>query len=248
MSELADAALAGRIIAAAAEILLTLRRSELLQGKALGAAGDRLANDLILAALAAHRPEDGVLSEEAIGDMARLEKSRVWIVDPLDGTREYSEGRDDFAIHLALCVDGLARVGAVALPGLAQSFLSHPPPPLPANPTRAILVSRTRPPAIAAEIAAELDASLLPMGSAGAKVMAMIRGEAIAYIHAGGQYEWDSAAPVAVAQAAGLFVSRLDGSPLLYNRADPYLPDLLVARQEYAAHIIERVAQRKVAG
>jgi len=165
----------------------------------------------------------------------------VWIVDPLDGTREYSEGRSDWAVHVALWQDGDLVAGAVALPALDVVLTSDPPATVPGRPDGAPLrmaVSRSRPPALATQVAEALGAELVPMGSAGFKVSAVIRGEADLYVHGGGQYEWDSAAPVAVARAAGLHTSRLDGSPLLYNRTDPYLPDLLVCRPELAAQAL----------
>ncbi|HWL48015.1 MAG TPA: 3'(2'),5'-bisphosphate nucleotidase CysQ, partial [Sphingomonadaceae bacterium] len=182
-----------------------------------------------------------VLSEEEADDPARCLASRVWIVDPLDGTREYSEGRDDWAVHVALAVDGKPRVGAVALPGLGQTLSSaSPPPPLPprAGRTPRLLVSRSRPAAQALAVAERLGAETVAMGSAGAKAMAVVRGEADIYLHAGGQYEWDNCAPVAVAQAAGLHASRLDGSPLTYNHANPWLPDLLICRKDDAGPIL----------
>ncbi len=234
-----DARLAECLVAATAHMLTTLRDSALLQGAALGDAGDRIAQDFIAAGLAAQRPGDGLLSEEGGRDLARLDKSRVWIVDPLDGTREFSEGRTDFAVQVALAVDGTASVGAVALPALGLVYSSAAPPPLPRHAQPFILVSRTRPPPVAALAAAAMGVTLLPMGSAGAKVMAVLRGEGRAYIHAGGQHEWDSAAPIAVAAAAGLHVSRLDGTPLRYNRPDPTLPDLLVARPEDAPFLLD---------
>jgi 3'(2'), 5'-bisphosphate nucleotidase len=223
---IADAELAARIADAGGRILVALRDSATLSGKALGAAGDETANAFILAALRANRPEDGILSEESADSAERLGRSRVWIVDPLDGTREYSEGRGDWAVHVALAVDGVAIVGAVAQPGTGL-FRSDAPPTLP-DPAAKIVVSRSRPPESATRVAAALGLDLLLMGSAGAKAMAVLRGEAVAYLHAGGQHEWDSAAPVAVCAAAGLRVSRLDGSPLRYNQADPYLPDVLI--------------------
>jgi len=243
-----DARLAERIVSDTARLLRILRESRLLEGKALGAAGDRLADDFIRAVLRTHRPEDGFLSEEGARDPARLKKSRVWIVDPLDGTREFSEGRNDFAVHVALAIDGIARIGAVALPALGVTYGSRPAPTLPPEAPNRILVSRTRPPPEADFVARRLGADLLPMGSAGAKVMALLRGEAVAYVHSGGQHEWDSAAPVAIAVAAGLFAARLDGSPLTYNHEDPYLPDLVVARPEISALVIETLAQFANAG
>ena len=182
-------------------------------------------------------PGDAILSEEGADDLRRLQHARVWIIDPLDGTREFGEvGRSDWAVHVALCIDGVAVAGAVALPALGLTLGTVPPPVLPeraAGPIR-IVVSRSRPPQESRRMAEALDGVLLPLGSAGAKAMAVVLGEADAYVHAGGQYEWDNAAPAAVAEAAGLHVSRVDGRPLRYNQADPWLPDLLICRPEIA--------------
>jgi 3'(2'), 5'-bisphosphate nucleotidase len=214
--------------------------------KSLGADGDRRAHELIVAALRAERPEDAVLSEEGVqpgagGTVARDHgQRRIWIVDPLDGTREFSEGRSDFAVHVALVDNGVAIVGAVALPGEGLVLTTGSPPTLP-PPTAGrprMLVSRTRPAAEATMVAERLGAELVPMGSAGAKAMAVVRGEGDIYLHSGGQYEWDSAAPVAVALAAGLHATRLDGSPLVYDQTDPWLPDLLICRPELAADVL----------
>jgi 3'(2'), 5'-bisphosphate nucleotidase len=237
--DVTDAALAAEIAHNAGELLLTLQRSGLFEGKALGRAGDRVANAFIMEALAAQRPDDPILSEEEKDNPARLEARRVWIVDPLDGTREFSEGRTDWAVHVALCIDGIAEVGAVALPGLGLVLRSDQPlPPARANEPCRMLVSRTRPAAEAVAVAERMGAELLPMGSAGAKAMAVLRGEADVYLHSGGQYEWDSCAPVAVARAHGLHSSRIDGSPLLYNRGDVYLPDVLICRKQEADQVI----------
>ncbi|WOK36358.1 3'(2'),5'-bisphosphate nucleotidase CysQ [Sphingomonas sp. C3-2] len=238
-----DVALAIRIAGAAGEILLTLQKSGLFEDKALGKAGDSLANAFIIAALKAQRPGDAILSEEEQDNAERCQVQRVWVVDPLDGTREYSEKRTDWAVHIALAIDGKPAVGAVALPGLGITLSSDTPPPLApeANPPR-MLVSRTRPAAEAMAVAEALGAELVPMGSAGAKAMAVVRGEADIYLHTGGQYEWDNCAPAAVALAAGLHVSRIDGAPLVYNCADPYLPDLLICHSERAAQILELIA------
>ena len=204
------------------------------------AAGDKRSHDYLMAALAKARPDDAVLSEEGADDPVRPRSERVWIVDPLDGTREFSElDRDDWAVHVALWQAGELIAGAVALP--AQGItLSTPtvaaPPAAPESPR--IVVSRTRPPAIALQVREALNGTLVEMGSAGAKVAAVVQGRADVYVHAGGQYEWDSAAPVAVARAAGLHTSRIDGSPLLYNRPDPLLPDLVVCRPEYAEAVL----------
>jgi 3'(2'), 5'-bisphosphate nucleotidase len=233
-----DAELALKLAETAGQLLITLRESGLVTGKALGAAGDAVAHQFLVQALAHQRPEDGVLSEEGAADPARLEKSRVWIVDPLDGTREYSEARPDWAVHVALAVDGVAAIGAVAQPDLGVAYCTDAPTLGPCPGALKILVSRTRPPEQAERAAKTLGAELIGMGSAGAKTMAVVRGEAHAYVHAGGQYEWDSCAPVAVAAAAGLHVSRIDGSPLIYNCADPYLPDLLVCRKELSAELL----------
>jgi 3'(2'), 5'-bisphosphate nucleotidase len=234
-----DVELARAIAETAGELLMTLQRSSLFAGKALGAAGDRTANAFIIEALKTRRPDDAILSEEEANDIARCAASRVWIVDPLDGTREYGEGRTDWAVHIALAVDGAPALGAVALPGIALTLCSDscPPAPEPAAKLR-MLVSRTRPAAVAVAVAQALDAVLVPMGSAGAKAMAVVRGEADIYLHTGGQYEWDNCAPAAVALAAGLHVSRVDGSPLVYNGENPYLPDLLICRKELANAVL----------
>jgi 3'(2'), 5'-bisphosphate nucleotidase len=239
-----DAALARKIAETAGQLLLTLRNSALIAGKALGTAGDLVSHEFIMAALRAARPDDAILSEEGARDPARLSATRVWIVDPLDGTREFSEGRTDFAVHVALTVKGEACTGSVALPALAVTFCTGAPPPLPARRDGAprIVISRTRPPKEAEAAAQAIGGTLVPMGSAGAKAMAVLRGEAEAYLHSGGQYEWDSCAPAAVAGAAGLHVSRIDGTPLRYNQADPLMPDLLICRKEFAAPLLAAVA------
>ncbi|MDR7060110.1 MULTISPECIES: 3'(2'),5'-bisphosphate nucleotidase CysQ [unclassified Sphingopyxis] len=239
-----DAELAERLAAAAGAILLELRGKGDLDGKALGQAGDEAANAMLCREIRAARPDDALLSEEEKDNVARCGQSRVWIVDPLDGTREYGEGRDDWAVHVALAVDGMASVGAVALPGLGLTLTSAAPASLqPANNPLKMLVSRTRPAAEAVFVAERIGAELLAMGSAGAKAMAVVRGEADIYLHTGGQYEWDNCAPVAVAQAAGLHVSRVDGSPLRYNNADTYLPDLLICRAELAGEVLRLAAE-----
>jgi 3'(2'), 5'-bisphosphate nucleotidase len=238
-----DEQLAERLAKAAGAILLALR-AEGLEGKALGQAGDEAANAMLCRELRAARPDDAILSEEEKDSAARLAFSRVWIIDPLDGTREYGEGRDDWAVHVALAVDGVARVGAVALPALGITLTSGAPMPLqPANQPLKMLVSRTRPAAEAVFVAERIGAELLAMGSAGAKAMAVVRGEADVYLHTGGQYEWDNCAPVAVAQAAGLHVSRVDGSAIQYNNADTYLPDLLICRIELAEEVLRLAAE-----
>jgi 3'(2'), 5'-bisphosphate nucleotidase len=229
---------------AAGDVLRELRDRGDLAGRALGDAGDAAAQRAIADVLRAQRPVDVVFSEEAVDDLRRLRADRVWIVDPLDGTREYGEpGRHDWAVHVALWEGGDLTTAAVALPGLDEILLTSPAPALPARadgPGR-IAVSRTRPPAEATAVADRLDAELVPLGSAGYKTVAVARGEVDAYVHSGGQYQWDSAAPVAIARAAGLVTCRLDGSPLVYNAPDPYLPDLVVCRPELADRILDAV-------
>ena len=231
--EESDVRLAERLAQEAGEILLALQKQGDLEGKALGKEGDARANEMLMRELRATRPDDAILCEEEKDSEARLSSSRVWIVDPLDGTREYSEGRSDWAVHVALAIDGVATVGAVALPGLDMTISSAKPIRLKnLNTPPKMLVSRTRPAVEAVSVAEAIGAELLPMGSAGAKAMAVVPGEADIYLHTGGQYEWDNCAPVAVAQAAGLYCARVDGSPMRYNAQDNYLPDLLICRQE----------------
>ncbi len=233
-----DAELAAAIATEAGKLLLALQKSG-LSGKELCNAGDFQANLLILARLRAERPGDPILSEESADDSDRLTSSRVWIVDPLDGTREFGEGRSDWAVHVALAIDGTAQTGAVALPGLGLTLSTDAPPALaPAGHPPRMVVSRTRPPAQTAVIAEALDAQMIPMGSAGAKAMAVVRGEAELYFHDGGQHQWDNCAPAAVAAAAGLHVSRIDGSPIVYNRPETSIPDLLICRPELAERVL----------
>jgi 3'(2'), 5'-bisphosphate nucleotidase len=240
-----DHELAATLATQAGKLLLDVR-AELADasGAERKAAGDKRSHDYLMEALAQARPDDAVLSEEGADDPIRLSSRRVWIVDPLDGTREFSElDREDWAVHVALWEDGELIAGAVALP--AQNItLATPvvpaPPPAPAAPR--IVVSRTRPPAVALQVRDALGGVLVEMGSAGAKVAAVVQGLADVYVHAGGQYEWDSAAPVAVARAAGLHTSRIDGSPLQYNRPDPLLPDVVVCRPEYAEAVLAATA------
>jgi len=238
-----DADLAVHLADVAGKLLLQVRESGMLSLKALGKAGDATANQFLVHAIKEQRPEDGLLSEEEKDNPERLAKSRVWIVDPVDGTREYGEARTDWAVHVGMAVDGVAALGAVALPGLDVVFRSDAPVPVPPAPEQLrMVVSRTRPAREATEVAARIGAELVPMGSAGAKAMAIIRGEADIYLHSGGQYEWDSCAPVAVALGHGLHCSRIDGSPLVYNREDVYMPDLLICRKEHAQMVLDHVA------
>jgi 3'(2'), 5'-bisphosphate nucleotidase len=242
-----DPRLAASVAEQAGQLLLELRASG-LTGKELGAAGDARSNELILERLAAARPGDAVLSEESVDDRRRLDADRVWIVDPLDGTREYGmDGRTDWAVHVALWEPGRGlSAAAVAQPALGAVYASDQPGPAAAGPLRArpiVLVSDSRPPGFAPDVAASVGGEVRPMGSAGAKAMAVLRGEADAYLHAGGQWEWDSAAPVGVLQAAGFHTSRIDGSELLYNQPHPYLPDLLMCRTELAGRLLEALSR-----
>ncbi|GAA2723728.1 3'(2'),5'-bisphosphate nucleotidase CysQ [Actinocorallia aurantiaca] len=242
-----DHSLAARLAAEAGEVLLRLRAERGFEdGRALKDAGDSASHEYLMAALAEFRPGDAVLSEEGKDDKARLESDRVWIVDPLDGTREFSEeGRDDWAVHVALWEGDRLAAGAVALPAQGVTLSTGNPPKAAERSTEAIriVVSRTRPPQIVHELTAKLEAAghrveLVPMGSAGAKIAAVLTGDVDVYVHAGGQYEWDSAAPAAVALAAGAHASRIDGSPLVYNEEDPYLPDILVSHPSLAQLIL----------
>ena len=243
---LSDAAVARAAAGEAADVLLALRATY-PDAPDLRARGDRAAHETIVALLARLRPEDAVLSEEAADDPVRLTADRVWIVDPLDGTREFGEaGRPDWAVHVALWQRGDLTDAAVALPGLGTVLTTDtvtPPPPATPGAAPRFAVSRTRATALVTAVAQDLGGELVPMGSAGFKAAAVVRGEVDAYVHTGGQYEWDSAAPVAVARAAGLHTSRVDGSPLAYNRPDPSLPDLVVCRPELAAAVLAAIAR-----
>ncbi len=234
-----DAALAREIAKEAGDLLRTLQYAG-ETGKALGEAGDRAANALILDRLRAARPDDFILSEESEDDPERCAARRCWVIDPLDGTAEYAAMRTDWAVHIGLSIDGRPEAGAVALPARGLVLCTEncrvaPPARIPPR----IVVSRSRPPAEAVRVAEAFDGELVPMGSAGAKAMAVVMGEADIYLHSGGQYVWDNCAPAAVALAAGLHVSRIDGSPLVYNRADTWLPDLLICAPAVAGPILD---------
>lgn len=238
---MSDHELAARLATEAGRLLLDVRTelAEASEGERK-AAGDKRSHDFLMEALAAERPGDAVLSEEGADDPIRLTAERVWIIDPLDGTREFSElGRVDWAVHVALWQAGALAAGAVAMPaqGITLATPTVDAPVVETGKPR-IVVSRTRPPALALAVRDALDGILVEMGSAGAKVASVVQGLSDVYVHAGGQYEWDSAAPVAVARAAGLHTSRIDGSPLVYNQADPKLPDLVVCRPELADAVL----------
>jgi 3'(2'), 5'-bisphosphate nucleotidase len=235
-----DDALAADLATAAGALLLDIRE----RYDDPRDAGDRLSNEHLLSALEQHRPDDAVLSEESDDDTARLSSARVWILDPLDGTREFGEaGRDDWAVHVALWQAGELTAGAVALPaqGVTLSTADVLVAGAPYADRPRLVVSRTRAPALVTTLAERLDADLIPLGSAGAKAMAVVQGHADAYVHGGGIYEWDTAAPVAVARAAGLHTSHLDGSPLAYNQRSPLQEDLLICRPDLAGRMLEAI-------
>lgn len=244
-----DARAAADMATAAGELLLGFRADAQLARLDPGEVrrtGDRISHEFLVAELARRFPADAVLSEEGADDPSRLTADRVWIVDPLDGTREFGEfGRIDWAVHVALAERGRLTAGAVAMPALGITYstagIPAPVAPIPAAPR--VVVSRTRRPEPVMAMATALGAELVEMGSAGAKAMAVVRGEVDIYAHAGGQYEWDSAAPVAVARAAGLHVSRIDGSEPVYNQENPWLPDLLICRPELAGTALEALAR-----
>jgi 3'(2'), 5'-bisphosphate nucleotidase len=220
-----DAELAADLAKQAGRLLLDLRDSGRFSGKGLGEEGDRLANALLVSELRRARPDDALLSEEEKDNHARLGKTRAWIVDPVDGTREYGEGRTDWAVHVALTIDGAPAIGAVALPALGLVLRSDQPIALSPPPARLrMLVSRTRPAREAVAVAEAL-------------------GAADIYLHSGGQYEWDSCAPVAVALAHGLHCSRIDGTALIYNQRDTYVPDLLICHRDHAEDVLALVRQ-----
>ncbi len=243
---LTDAALAADVATDAGKLLLAVREEMgFFDPYDLGDAGDKRANVLILDRLRAERPDDAVLSEEAVDDLSRVHADRVWIVDPVDGTREFSlPGREDWAVHIALWQRGGGITdAAVALPARGEVYRTDTvtaPPPRTDGPIR-ITASASRPPAVLWRLREHLDIQTVRIGSAGAKAMAVVRGDVDAYIHAGGQWEWDSAAPAGVVRAAGLHATRLDGSPLIYNRRDPYLPDLLMCRAELADVLLDGI-------
>lgn len=247
-----DAELAAHLAEYAGRLLLCVRDAAMFGPKALGKAGDATANQFLVHALREQRADDGLLSEEEKDSLDRLNFARTWIVDPVDGTREYGEARADWAVHVGLAIDGVASIGAVALPGADGGRglvlrTDRPQTVPPAPNTLRMVVSRTRPAHEAVAIAEKIGAELVPMGSAGAKAMAVILGDADIYLHSGGQFEWDSCAPVAVALAHGLHCSRIDGSPLVYNQADTYMPDLLICRKEHARLLLDEIAALQAA-
>jgi 3'(2'), 5'-bisphosphate nucleotidase len=239
-----DAALARRLAVETGHRLLQLREAMWRDGAHSWDVmdhGDATGHHFIAHELRLHRPDDAVLDEEGLEDPRRFGSDRVWIIDPLDGTREFGEpGRHDWAVHIALWDRDHFAAGAVALPALDLVLTTDPAPVLPAmhRERPRLVTSRTRAPYAAVLVANALGADAVRLGSAGAKAMAVVTGDADIYLHDGGMYQWDSAAPAAVAIAAGLHASRIDGSPLVYNHRDPWLPDLLICRPEYVDDIL----------
>lgn len=246
-----DHELAADLATRAGELLVAVR-AELseVDGTVRKDEGDRRSHNLLMHELQLARPDDAILSEEGKDDLERLDADRVWIVDPLDGTREFGEiPRTDWAVHVALVENGRPTAGAVALPALQTTLSTGGELVMPeaSGGRPRVIASRSRPGPAAEAVAEALDGELIFMGSAGAKAMAVVCGGADIYAHTGGQYEWDSCAPVAVAIAAGFHASRIDGSPLVYNNRDPYLPDLLICRPEFAEAAVAAVAAAGIA-
>ncbi|KXP12945.1 3'(2'),5'-bisphosphate nucleotidase CysQ [Tsukamurella pulmonis] len=235
---LSDIDLASEIADGAGRILQAIRHGELLDDAVLGDTGDRLAQAWIARVLRRYRPQDAVLSEEAPDSAERLSAERVWVIDPLDGTRDYAVHRPDYAVHVALTQGGQPVHSAVALPALGQVFRSDTVTPPTGKLTGNLALSRSRATPGMFRVADQLGLTPVSLGSAGVKAMAVVTGRVDVYLHAGGQYEWDSCAPVGVARAAGLHCSRLDGSELTYNNSDPYLPDLVICRPELAEKVL----------
>lgn len=243
-----DVELAAHLAETAGRMLMEVKASGVFQENELAKAGDQIVDRFLVLAIKAQRPDDGIICEETRDARARVEKSRVWIVDPVDGSREYGEERGDWAVHVGLAIDGAASVGAVAMPALGggEVFRSDR---RVFEGTRSgaprIAVSRTRRPPQAEALANRFGGELVEMGSAGAKAMAVVRGDAEIYVHSGGQHEWDSCAPVAVAQGNGLHCSRLDGGELRYNRGDLYIPDLLICTPEWRDPVLAEIVAMK---
>lgn len=242
-----DAELATRLAIETGRLLVGLRERMFSEGASIWEvrdAGDAAAQHFLAGEFASLRPDDAVLSEEGHEDPRRFDQDRVWIVDPLDGTREFGErGRADWAVHVALWGGDRFLAGAVSLPALKAVFATDPAPPIPPNrrDRPRLVTSRNRSPYSAHLVAEGLDGDAIRMGSAGAKAMAVVMGEADVYVHDGGMFQWDTAAPAAVALAAGFHVSRLDGSPIVYNERDPWLPDLILCRPELGDRVLEAI-------
>ncbi|CAN5445321.1 3'(2'),5'-bisphosphate nucleotidase CysQ [soil metagenome] len=239
-----DAELAVRLAVEAGRGLVDLRERMWAAGShswQVMDGGDAASQRFLEDELTTLRPDDAVLSEEGLEDPRRFHSDRVWIIDPLDGTREFGEpGRPDWAVHIALWDRDHFAAAAVSLPAMGLVLATDPAPPMPVveRERPRLITSRSRAPHAAVIVAHELGCDAVRLGSAGAKAMAVVMGEADIYLHDGGMYQWDSAAPAAVAQAAGFHTSRVDGSPLVYNERDPWLPDFIVCRPEYVEPVL----------
>ncbi|WP_314035050.1 3'(2'),5'-bisphosphate nucleotidase CysQ [Dietzia sp. CH92] len=242
MRELDDHDLAYHLATGIGDIVRGTRAGGLLHGRSLARVANEVAQSWTDEVLAVHRPEDGTLSEGVADDLSRLDRSRVWIIDVIDGTKEFSTGRSDWSVHVALVEDGRPTVASVGLPDSGRVFRSDQVDHVDGPCSGTMVISRNNPPAGVHRIAEELGLHVRPMGSAGAKMLSVLLGDADVYLHAGGQYEWDQAAPVAVAMASGLHASRPDGSPIRFNKADPHSPDILVCRPDLAERVLAATA------
>lgn len=248
MRELGDHDLAYYLATGIGDIVRGTRAGGLLNGRSLARVANEVAQNWTDEVLAVHRPDDGVLSENVADDLRRLDDSRVWIIDVIDGTKEFSTGRSDWSVHVALVVDGQPELASVGLPDAGRVFRSDQVAHVDGPHSGAMVISRNNPPAGAHEVAEELGLRVRPMGSAGAKMLSVLLGDADVYLHAGGQNEWDQAAPVGVALAAGLHASRLDGTPIRFNKEDTYSPDILVCRPELTEQVLAAVAKTMPTG
>lgn len=243
---LSDVRLTNLLAQGSGEILKGIRGVGLLRDKELAQAGDELAQNWIARVLAQHRPDDGFYPRRPRIIPRGCRKTSV-DCRPARWHKEFATGRQDWAVHIALVEDGVPLHAAVGLPDLGVVFRSSEVRAVSGPFSRRIVVSRNRPPEIADYVGKHMDLQTVRLGSAGAKAMKVLLGDVDAYIHSGGQYEWDQAAPVGVAQAAGLHVSRLDGSQHQFNRADTYIPDLLICRKELADDMLGHIADYKAA-
>ncbi|MGN0100527.1 MAG: 3'(2'),5'-bisphosphate nucleotidase CysQ [Dietzia sp.] len=242
MRELDDHDLAYHLATGIGDIVRGTRAGGLLHGRSLARVANEVAQSWTDEVLAVHRPEDGTLSEGVADDLSRLDRSRVWIIDVIDGTKEFSTGRSDWSVHVALVEDGRPTVASVGLPDSGRVFRSDQVDHVDGPCSGTMVISRNNPPGGVHRIAEELGLHVRPMGSAGAKMLSVLLGDADVYLHAGGQYEWDQAAPVAVAMASGLHASRPDGSPIRFNKADPHSPDILVCRPDLTERVLAATA------
>ncbi|HIW68529.1 MAG TPA: 3'(2'),5'-bisphosphate nucleotidase CysQ [Candidatus Dietzia merdigallinarum] len=243
MRELDDNELAYHLATGIGDIVRGTRAGGLLYGRSLARVANAVAQDWTDEVLSVHRPDDGTLSEGVADDLSRLDKSRVWIIDVIDGTKEFSTGRSDWSVHVALVEDGVPVLASVGLPDARRVFRSDQVDHVNGPSSGKIVISRNNPPEGAREVADALGLTVRPMGSAGAKMLSVLLGDADVYLHAGGQHEWDQAAPVAVALASGLHASCLDGSPIKFNKSKTYSPDILVCRPDLTEQVLAAVAE-----